>query len=153
MSHVTSHVSCVTCHVPHVMCKVSCVVCHMSCLACFFVVVFCCFFGQSGEAYWWRVCYERGLPRLVQKGSAFCNGFFTIIGKRRNTLYTVLVPLHFVVCLWLTDVTFKTYITKVMIDLCNIFFVNKKFKKKLKITKISKNIQSFFYFYFYIKLK
>ena len=20
------------------------------------------FFGQSGEAYWWRVCYQRGLP-------------------------------------------------------------------------------------------
>ena len=23
------------------------------------------FFGQSGEAYRWRVCYQRGLPRLV----------------------------------------------------------------------------------------
>ena len=23
------------------------------------------FLGQSGEAYWWRVCYQRGLPRLV----------------------------------------------------------------------------------------
>ena len=21
--------------------------------------------GQSGEASWWRVCYQRGLPRLV----------------------------------------------------------------------------------------
>ena len=21
--------------------------------------------GQSGEANWWRVCYQRGLPRLV----------------------------------------------------------------------------------------
>jgi hypothetical protein len=21
--------------------------------------------GQSGEAYWWRVCYQWGLPRLV----------------------------------------------------------------------------------------
>ena len=24
------------------------------------------FFLQSGEAYWWRVFYQRGLPRLVQ---------------------------------------------------------------------------------------
>ena len=23
------------------------------------------FFCQSGEAYWWKVCYQRGLPRLV----------------------------------------------------------------------------------------
>ena len=23
------------------------------------------FFGQSCEAYWWRVCYQRGLPCLV----------------------------------------------------------------------------------------
>ena len=22
-------------------------------------------FGQSGESSWWRVCYQRGLPRLV----------------------------------------------------------------------------------------
>ena len=24
--------------------------------------------GQSGEASWWRVCYQRGLPRLVFNG-------------------------------------------------------------------------------------
>ena len=23
------------------------------------------FFGPNGEACWWRVCYQRGLPRLV----------------------------------------------------------------------------------------
>ena len=23
--------------------------------------------GQSGEASWWRVCYQRGLPRLVTR--------------------------------------------------------------------------------------
>ena len=22
-------------------------------------------FGQGGEASWWRVCYQRGLPRVV----------------------------------------------------------------------------------------
>ena len=42
MCHVSRHVSRVTCH-------------H------FFIF----FFGQSGEVYWWRVCYQRGLPRLV----------------------------------------------------------------------------------------
>ena len=24
--------------------------------------------GQSGEASWWRVCYQRGLPHLVLNG-------------------------------------------------------------------------------------
>ena len=49
MSHVTCHVSHVTCHVSHVMCR----------------VYFKKYSGQSGEAYLWRVCYQRGLPRLV----------------------------------------------------------------------------------------
>ena len=43
MGHMSRHVSRVTCHM---------------------------FFGQSGEAYWWRVCYQRGLPRLVFLASA-----------------------------------------------------------------------------------
>ena len=42
---------------PGVMCHMSRVTSHM--FFCF------CFFGQSGEAYRWRVCYQRGLPRLV----------------------------------------------------------------------------------------
>ena len=59
-SHPTTcHMSHVTYYVSHVRCHVSCVTCHMQ----FF---FLCFvFGQSCEAYWWRVCYQRGLPRLV----------------------------------------------------------------------------------------
>ena len=44
MSRVMCHVSRVTCHVSH--------------------VIFL-FYGQRGEAYRWRVCYQRGLPRLV----------------------------------------------------------------------------------------
>ena len=38
----------------------------MSRVAChiFFIIIFF-FFGQSAEAYRWRVCYQRGLPRLV----------------------------------------------------------------------------------------
>ena len=39
------------------MCHVSHVTCHI-----FFIYFF---FGRSGEAYRWRVCYQRGLPRLV----------------------------------------------------------------------------------------
>ena len=31
-------------------------------------VTFFFFFGQSGEAYWWRVCYQQGLPCLVFLG-------------------------------------------------------------------------------------
>ena len=42
----------VTCLMSHVMCN----------MTQFFSSFFC---GQSGEAYWWTVCYQRGLPRLV----------------------------------------------------------------------------------------
>ena len=59
----TCHVSHVTCHVSHVMCHMSRVTCHVSHVTCHFFSPF--FFGQSGEAYRWRVCYQRGLPRLV----------------------------------------------------------------------------------------
>ena len=48
-------------HVLHVTCHMSCVMCHMSHVMCLLVI----FFGQSGEAYRWTVCYQRGLPRLV----------------------------------------------------------------------------------------
>ena len=44
LQHVTCHVSRVTCHMSHVTLKKN---------------------GQSGEAYWWRVCYQRGLTSLV----------------------------------------------------------------------------------------
>ena len=47
VSRVTGHMSRVTCHVSHVT----------------YQLLF--FFGQSGEARRWRVCYQRGLPRLV----------------------------------------------------------------------------------------
>ena len=59
MSHVKCHVSCVTRHVSCVMCHVSHVTCH---------IFFFFFFGRNGEAYRWRVCYQRGLPRLVFNG-------------------------------------------------------------------------------------
>ena len=55
MSHVTCHVSCVMCNMSHVTCHMS----HN-----FYFILFL-FFLQSGEAYQWRVGYQRGLPRLV----------------------------------------------------------------------------------------
>ena len=53
-------------HMSHVTCHMSRVTCHMSCVTCiiYFLLLF---FGQSGEASRWRVCYQRGLPRLVLK--------------------------------------------------------------------------------------
>ena len=51
------NVSKVTCRMSHVTCHVSCVMCHVSH---FFLGG-----GQSCEAYRWRVCYQRGLSRLV----------------------------------------------------------------------------------------
>ena len=60
MSHVTSYVSHVTCQVLHVMCHVSHVMCDIS-----YLYIYIFFFGQSGEAFWWRVCYRQGLPRAT----------------------------------------------------------------------------------------
>ena len=39
------------------------VTCHVS----HFTIFFLFFFGQSGEAFRSRVCYQRGLPRLVYR--------------------------------------------------------------------------------------
>ena len=46
--------SCVLFHMSGVTCQVSGVMCHI-------------FFGQSGGARCWRFCYQRGLPRLVNR--------------------------------------------------------------------------------------
>ena len=51
MSHVMCHVFGDTCQVSRVRCHVS--------------GFFLLFFGQSGGPSQWRVCYQRGLPRLV----------------------------------------------------------------------------------------
>ena len=53
MSHVTCHISRVTCQVSDGSCQVSGVRCPVS------------FFWQLGGASRLRVCYQRGLPRLV----------------------------------------------------------------------------------------
>ena len=54
-----------TCHVSCVMCHVSCVRCQVSHVMCHAWHFFFFFFRQSGGASRWRVCYQRGLPRLV----------------------------------------------------------------------------------------
>ena len=64
----TSHVSGVMCHVTHVTC-------HMSRVINFFFI----FFGKGGEVSRWRVCHQRGLPRLVFK-RILASRIFTIVG-------------------------------------------------------------------------
>ena len=61
MSHVKCHVSHVMCHMSIVTCHVSHVMCNMAQL---YIYFFPLFFWQIGEAFWWRVCYQWGLPRL-----------------------------------------------------------------------------------------
>ena len=52
------------CHMSCVTCQVSGVTCHVSGIPCQLLnVIF--FVGQSGVAWQWRVCYQRGLPCLV----------------------------------------------------------------------------------------
>ena len=73
VSCVTCHLSCVTCHMSLVTCDVSCVtyhcqmshvMCHVSCVTCHVSYIYF-FLLQNGGASWWRVCYQRGRPRLV----------------------------------------------------------------------------------------
>ena len=61
---VTCQLSGVTCHVSSVRCQVSGYRCYVSGVISQ-VSVFLSFFGQSGGASPWRVCYQRGLPHLV----------------------------------------------------------------------------------------
>ena len=49
------------CHVPQVMRHVTHIMCLMSCNTYIYIFFFLSF-GQSGEAVWWRVCYQRATP-------------------------------------------------------------------------------------------
>ena len=49
----------------HAMCHLSPVTCHMSPVTCQNIFFYILIFGQSGGTSWWRVYYQRGLPRLV----------------------------------------------------------------------------------------
>ena len=75
----TCHVSCVTCHMSRVRCHKSHVTRHNN----FF------FFGQSGESYWWRVCYQRGLPRLVSLYTWFLYKLHYMITVYQSTFQSI----------------------------------------------------------------
>ena len=77
------HVSRVMCHMSRVICHILNVTCHMSHVNFFFL--------QSGEAYCWRVCFQRGLPRLVQEQSAKKKRFY--IQKWYTTQFQTCVPI------------------------------------------------------------
>ena len=55
----------VICHVSRVTCHVSHVTCHLSPVTCYLKKIINIILRQRGGASWWRVCYQRGLPRLV----------------------------------------------------------------------------------------
>ena len=57
-------VSCVRCQVSAVSCQLSGVSCQVSGVTCH-IFYFIIFFLQTVGASRWRVCYQRGLPRLV----------------------------------------------------------------------------------------
>ena len=51
---------------PSPTCHISCGACHMSGVTCNLYFIFI-FFVQHGLVSGWRVCYQRGLPRLVNR--------------------------------------------------------------------------------------
>ena len=65
VSRVMCHVSRVTCHVSPVTCQMSPVICKQNLKQKSKTKLSFKKIGQSGGASWWRVCYQRGLPRLV----------------------------------------------------------------------------------------
>ena len=74
VSRVSCHLSHVTCHVSPVMCHLPCVTCHLSHkrkINFFYLKkkkkTSFKKIGQCGGASQGRVCYQRGLPRLVLK--------------------------------------------------------------------------------------
>ena len=60
-SGVKCHMSCVMCHVSDVRCQMSGVPCHVSDVTCHMSHVSIFFFGQSGGASQWSVCFQLGL--------------------------------------------------------------------------------------------
>ena len=66
---IPHYMSCVMCHVSCVTCQLSRVTCHMY----FFSSVKK--MGPSGGASWWKVCYQRGLTRLVYIVDTICGIF------------------------------------------------------------------------------
>ena len=93
-------------------CHVSCVMCHMS------HVTHHIFFWQIGEASWWRVCYQSGLPHLN-----FHQSCQQILKLKSNTqfFYTICQPILPTVLPYLLD-NLLTHIWKSeSCDTCHYF--------------------------------
>ena len=73
--------------------------------------------GQSGEASWWRVCYQRGLPRLVFKASAlWADAFY------KSKCPSVRLSVRLSVCLFTFEVPFNGLFAPTFRSrMCNIF--------------------------------
>ena len=88
MCHVSRHVSRVTCHMSQFFSPLF-----------FLLFSFLSFFGQSGEAYRWRVYYQRGLPRLVFLrfivNRAVKSGFYSTLFSSDFTPYLSCFPPNF----------------------------------------------------------
>ena len=100
--HVMCQVSHVTCHISGVTCHMSCVTCHMSQFFFLFYLFIYLFFGQSGEASRWRVCYQRGLPRLVFSNMDLCARMTkSTLAKGQNYLHAGFYLVSCILCLFI----------------------------------------------------
>ena len=133
MSHVMCHVSCVMCHVSHVTCHVSHVTCPKK-IGNIFVIkkinkqinkknrsqnkIW-----QSGGASQWRVCYQRGIPRLVliMIKIFFLNIFFSTQFQQKKSHTNTSVS-FFICCIYIY--TFYWFDSKIILK--NAFVTPKK---------------------------
>ena len=103
VSHITCQVSHVTCHVSRVTFHVSHVTCH---------IFFSFFFRPSGEVHRWRVCYQRGSPRLVCVSS--------------QLVFNHILYVHHNLCLITLCVSSQSVIY------CNLYFITISVSSQLK---------------------
>ena len=111
---IPHYVSCVMCPVSRVMCHLSCVTCYVSRVTChlshviFFIIIF---FWQSGGSSRRRVCYQRGLPRLVIIQASLTAEYYTILYHYPSffhsrilyyTIFTIQVPFLAEYCMLVT---------------------------------------------------
>ena len=150
VARVTCHMSHVTCHMSHVTCHLSPVTCHVSLFFFFFL------FRQSGEAYPWRVCYQRGLPRLVfllcdpclgdsmskvrEKRSTSKSGFFLMKYEKEQGKLMILTVLLTTLVIW------GSFLAKIKNTQKLLFGKSKNFRKKCFFFKIE---QLFFKYHIY----
>ena len=104
------------------------VTCHMSHDTFFF-------FWQSGEAYWWRVCYRRGLPRLVfpvigflftkQFQQNFSNDFFYLIIFCDHVItilnHSLMTKKHLLCSILIVQILFYMWIQRGLLFICCVY--------------------------------